>query len=93
MSIAISGTAAPAAISPAAAVSVQPKAAAATSGNAGEDTVKISSAAQEVPKSMSVQVRTLHNQGKSVAQIASKLSISASSVQSYLGTPAATAKK
>ena len=72
---------------------MQPKAAAAAPAGAGEDTVKISAAAQEVPQPMSVQGRALHNQGKSVPQIASKLSISPTSVQSYLGTPATTAKK
>jgi len=71
---------------------VQPKAAAASPANAGEDTVKISAAAQEVPQPMSVQVRALHNQGQSIPQIATKLAISPSSVQSYLGTLAATAK-
>jgi DNA-directed RNA polymerase specialized sigma24 family protein len=97
MTIAISGTAgsgaaeaAPAVAAPA--VAAQPNAGAAPAANAGEDAVKISAAAQEVPQPMSVQVRALHNQGQSVAQIASKLAISASSVQSYLGTPPAAAK-
>jgi len=93
MSIAISGVAAAGAAVAAPAVEAQPKAAAAAPANAGEDTVKISAAAQEVPQPMSVQVRALHNQGKSIPQIASKLAISPSSVESYLGTPAATAKK
>ena len=93
MSIAISATAGSGAAVAAPTVPVHPQAAAAAPANAGEDTVKISAAAQEVPQPISVQVRALHNQGKSIPQIATKLSISPSSVQSYLGTPAATAKK
>jgi DNA-binding NarL/FixJ family response regulator len=92
MSIAISATAGSGAAVAAPEAPVQPKAATAAPAGTGEDTVKISAAAQEVPQPMTVQVRALHNQGKSVAQIATKLSISASSVQSYLGTPAAAPK-
>jgi DNA-binding NarL/FixJ family response regulator len=92
MSIAISAIAGSGAAVAAPAVAVQPKAAAAQPANAGEDTVNISAAAQEVPQPMSVQVKALHDQGQSVSQIASKLAISASSVQSYLGTPPATSK-
>jgi hypothetical protein len=99
MSIGISGVAAVGAAVAAPAVEAQPKAvpvqqkaAAAAPASAGEDTVKISAVAQEVPQPMSVQVRALRNQGQSIPQIATKLAISPSSVQSYLGTPAATAK-
>jgi DNA-binding NarL/FixJ family response regulator len=93
MTIAISGTVGSGAAVAAPTVPVQPKAAAAPPANVGEDTVKISAAAQEGPKPMSVQVLALHNQGQSVAQIATKLAISPSSVQSYLGTPAAASKQ
>jgi hypothetical protein len=100
MSIAISGVAtvgaalaAPTFEAQPKAVEVQQKAAAAAPAGAGEDAVKISAAAREVPQPMCVQVRALHNQGKSIPQIATKLSISPNSVQSYLGTPAAKPKK
>jgi predicted transcriptional regulator len=41
---------------------------------------------------MSMQVRALHNQGRSVSQIATTLKISPTAVQSYLGAPAAKPK-
>ena len=97
MSIAISGVAAvgsaaavPTIDAQPKAVEVQQKAAAAAPAGAGEDAVKISAAAREVPQPMCVQVRALHNQGQSIPQIATKLSIRPSSVQSDWGTPAAT---
>jgi len=71
---------------------VQPKAAAPAPPAATEDKVMISAAAQEIPQPMSMQVRSLHNQGQSIPQIATKLAISPSVVQSYLGIPTATPK-
>jgi len=93
MTIAISGAAGPAAAAPAV-EQVQPQAALPPPpvAAATEDKVTISAAAQEVPKPMSIQVRTLHNQGRSVSQIATTLKISPSAVQSYLGTPPRAAK-
>jgi DNA-binding NarL/FixJ family response regulator len=70
----------------------QPKAAAPAPPTATEDKVTISAAAQEIPQPMSIQVRSLHNEGQSVPQIATKLAISPSAVQSYLGTPAVATK-
>jgi hypothetical protein len=72
---------------------VQPKAAAPAPSAATEDKVTISAAAQEVPKPMSIQVRALHNQGRSVSQVAMTLKISPTAVQNYLGKPAAAASK
>jgi DNA-binding NarL/FixJ family response regulator len=86
MTIAITG---PGGAATAPALQAQPATAAApASVAAAEDKVTISAAAQEVPQPMSVQVLALHNQGQSVPQIATQLAISASAVQSYLGTPA-----
>jgi hypothetical protein len=61
---------------------VQPKAAAAAPSAAAEDQVTVSAAAQQVPKSMSIQVGALHNQGRSVSQIATALKIRPTAVQS-----------
>ena len=60
---------------------------------AEEDTVKISAAAQEVKQPSGTEVRLLHAQGESVAQIATKLAITPHAVQSYLGAPAQTPSK
>jgi|HubBroStandDraft_3_1064219.scaffolds.fasta_scaffold976648_1 hypothetical protein len=88
MTIAIAGPAVASGSAAAPAVEqAQPKAAAAPPA-ATEDKVTISAAAQKVPKPMSIQVRTLHNQGRSVSQIATTLKISPTAVQSYLGAPA-----
>lgn len=97
MTIAISGPAGASATAAAPAVDqAQPKAAApapsTASAAATEDNVTISAAAQEIPQPMSIQVRSLHNQGQSIPQIATKLAISPSAVQSYLGTPAVASK-
>lgn len=67
--------------------------AAAKPAAAQEDTVNISATAQEVQQPTSVRVRLLHAQGQSIPQIATKLAISPSAVQSYLGTPAQTSSK
>jgi DNA-directed RNA polymerase specialized sigma24 family protein len=93
MTIAISGSARAGATAAAPAVQAQPQAAAPTIPTAAaEDKVTISAAAQEVPKPMSIQVRVLHNQGRSLSQIATTLKISATAVQSYWGTPATAPK-
>lgn len=94
MTTAIVGTAAPGGTAAAAVAQAQPKvaAAAATTATAAEDRVTISATAQEVGQPTAVQVRLLRNEGQSVAQIATRLKITASAVQSYLGTPAAAAK-
>jgi len=93
MTIAISGPAGAGAAAAAPAVEqAQPKAAAPAPPAATEDKVTISAAAQEIPQPMSIQVRSLHNQGQSISQIATKLAISPSAVQSYLGTPAKASK-
>jgi DNA-binding NarL/FixJ family response regulator len=90
MTIAISG---PAGAGGTAAVpALQPPAPSTAAAATAEDKITLSVAAQEVPQPMSVQVLALHNQGQSVSQIATQLAISASSVQSYLGTPPPTAK-
>jgi DNA-binding NarL/FixJ family response regulator len=68
---------------------VQPSAAAPAATKpaaSGEDTVKISATAQEVQQPTSAQVRLLHAEGQSVAQIASKLEITPHAVQTYLVT-------
>jgi DNA-binding NarL/FixJ family response regulator len=74
-----------------ASVQIQPKAVAAAPAprptSSGEDTVKISAAAQEVKQPTSSQVRLMRAQGESIPQIATKLAITPSAVQSYLGTP------
>ncbi len=75
------------------AVQTQVKAAAPAPPKTADDSVTISAAARELPQPVSVQVRSLHNQGRSVAQIATTLKLSPSAVQSYLGTPAAAAKR
>jgi DNA-directed RNA polymerase specialized sigma24 family protein len=99
MTTAIVGTAGSAGAAAAAAVAhVQPKAAtpaaAATTSpaTAAEDSVTISATAQEVRQPTAAQVRLLRNEGQSVPQIATKLKISASEVQNYLGTAAAATK-
>jgi DNA-binding NarL/FixJ family response regulator len=93
MTIAISGPAGAGATAAAPAVEqAQPKAAAPAPPAATDDNVTISAAAQEIPQPMSIQVRSLHNQGQSIPQIATKLAISPSAVQSYLGTPAVASK-
>jgi hypothetical protein len=78
----------------AAAVQAQAKAAisAGTPATAVEDTVKISAEAQEVQLATAVQVRLLRNDGQSVPQIATKLKLAASAVQSYLGAQAVAQK-
>lgn len=90
MTIAIVGPAGAGAT--AVAPALQPPAPSTTAAATAEDKVTLSAAAQEVPQPMSMQVLALHNQGQSVAQIATQLAISPSSVQSYLGTPPPTAK-
>jgi len=80
MSIAISGVAAVGSAAAVPTIDAQPKAV----------EVQQQAAAQQVPQPLSVQVRALHNQGQSIPQIATKLSIRPSSVQSDWGTPAAT---
>ena len=93
MTIAKSGPAGVGATAAAPAVEhVQPKAATPAPSAATEDKVTISAAAQEVPQPISIQVRTLHNQGRSISQIATTLKISPTAVQSYLGKPAAASK-
>jgi hypothetical protein len=79
MSIAISGVAAVGSAVAAPTIDAQPKAL----------EVQQQAAAQQVPQPLSVQLRALHNQGQSIPQIATKLSIRPSSVQSDWGTPAA----
>jgi DNA-directed RNA polymerase specialized sigma24 family protein len=90
MTIAIVGPAGAGAT--AAASALQPPAPSTTAAAPGEDKVTLSAAAQEVPQRLSMQVPAPRNQGQSVAQIATRLAISASSVRSYLGTPPPTAK-
>jgi DNA-directed RNA polymerase specialized sigma24 family protein len=93
MTIAKSGPAGAGATAAAPAVEqVQPKVATPAPSAATEDKVTISAAAQEVPQPMSIQMRTLHNQGRSISQIATTLKISPTAVQSYLGKPAAASK-
>ena len=72
MTIAIVGPAGAGAT--AVAPALQPPAPSTTAAATAEDKVTLSAAAQEVPQPMSMQVLALHNQGQSVAQIATQLS-------------------
>lgn len=92
MTIAMSGPTNTGGTAAAAAIQAQATATAPAPSAGTEDKVTISAAAQEVPKPMSIQVRALHNQGRSVSQIATTLKLSPTAVQSYLGTPAAAQK-
>ncbi|MGC2733412.1 MAG: hypothetical protein WA212_05900 [Candidatus Acidiferrales bacterium] len=89
----VSGSGASGAAAAAAVEQASAPAPAAKSAATQEDTVNISATAQQVQQPTSVRVRLLHAQGQSIPQIATKLAISPSAVQSYLGTPAQSSSK